>query len=117
MRIFLITFLFAASLRADPFPSTTLLDWPEDDLSERLMNGAHHFADRKIDEANRARLEKGPANKEELRKEFREMIGVVDKLAPTRLSKFSALCVNVCVCVFSLGRHRVHCHHRHITKC
>ena len=67
---------------ADPLPGTQAIDWPEDDLSERLMDGAHAFVERKIEEADVAPglNELSPEGK---RKRFREMIGVVDKrLAP-----------------------------------
>src|SRR5687767_768821 len=44
--------------RADlplPFPGIQPLDWPEEDLSGRMMDGAHRFVERKIAEAGRER--------------------------------------------------------------
>ena len=33
---------------AGPLPQTTALDWPEEDLSGRMMDGAHRFVERQI---------------------------------------------------------------------
>src|SRR5690242_5300866 len=35
---------------ADPLPRTAALEWPEEDLSSRLMDGAHRFVEREIAE-------------------------------------------------------------------
>jgi hypothetical protein len=40
-----------------PLPETEALEWPEADLSERLMAGAHRFVERKIEEAARDRAQ------------------------------------------------------------
>ncbi len=37
--------------RAAPLPQTAALDWPEADLSTRLMDGAHRFVEKKIDDS------------------------------------------------------------------
>src|ERR1043165_7051224 len=38
-------------------PNTKPLDWPEADLSSRLMDGAHQFIERKISEAPQKRAQ------------------------------------------------------------
>jgi dienelactone hydrolase len=43
--------LATAVAPAAPLPQTAPLDWPEADLSARLMDGAHRFVERKIAEA------------------------------------------------------------------
>ncbi len=35
---------------SDPLPQTAALDWPEEDLSGRMMDGAHRFVERQIAE-------------------------------------------------------------------
>ena len=45
----------AESAASESLPGTKALDWPEEDLSTRLMDGAHQFVERKIAEAGRAR--------------------------------------------------------------
>jgi dienelactone hydrolase len=66
---------------ADPLPGTMPLEWPEEDLSERLMDGAHVFVERKIAEAVKAPKLRG-LSLDEKRQRFRKMIGVVDPLLP-----------------------------------
>jgi dienelactone hydrolase len=83
--------LFAAT--PDVLAGTEKLDWPEADLSERMMNGAHAFVERQIEESvekrkrfwnydltSAAGYEKSvEPNRERLKK----MIGVVDeRVAP-----------------------------------
>jgi dienelactone hydrolase len=43
--------LFASPDLPQELPQTQRLEWPEEDLSDRLMTGAHRFAERKIAEA------------------------------------------------------------------
>src|SRR5262249_24505202 len=40
---------------ADPLPRTALLEWPEEDLSGRMMDGAHRFVQAQIVEAHKNR--------------------------------------------------------------
>ncbi len=83
---------------ANPLPDTAPLVWPEEDLSERLMNGAHAFVERKISEAPLGRdrfwnldftspdaYTKSIAGN---RERFRKMIGVVDSRLPPRMERF-----------------------------
>ena len=39
----------------ETLPQTTTLDWPEEDLSSRMMDGAHQFVERQIAEASSRR--------------------------------------------------------------
>ncbi len=43
--------LFASTAHPQELPHTRHLEWPEEDLSARLMTGAHRFVERKIAEA------------------------------------------------------------------
>ena len=47
----LLLILASALSAAETLPGTGRLTWPEEDLSERLMDGAHRFVERKIAEA------------------------------------------------------------------
>ena len=47
--------LIAQESKVEPLPGTEPLDWPEEDLSERLMDGAHAFVERKIGESKQKR--------------------------------------------------------------
>ena len=74
----------ADTVFADPLPGTQAIDWPEEDLSERLMDGAHVFVERKISEAAKAPKLRG-LSLEKKRQRFRNMIGVVDERVPSDL--------------------------------
>ena len=79
-------------------PNTDPLDWPEEDLSSRLMDGAHRFVERKIDETARRRQRYwqygGTSPKtnqpsiEENRQQLREILGVVDSRAAPRMERY-----------------------------
>jgi len=69
---------------AQVLPGTTPIEWQEADLSERLMDGAHAFVDRKIAEDAAATSKLPGASTEARRQHFREMIGVVDERPPAR---------------------------------
>jgi dienelactone hydrolase len=88
--------------RPSALRGTLPLDWPEvqqAEMADRLMDGAHRFVDRKIEEAmarrerhwNRdisgetAAYESSIASN---RKEFARLIGVVDERAPVRMERF-----------------------------
>ena len=88
-----------ATTSSTPLPGTQFLDWPEADLSERLMDGAHDFVERKIAEAAEKRAQlwnydyASPAAYEKSvtpnRERFQKMIGVVDqRVSPVTLEKF-----------------------------
>jgi dienelactone hydrolase len=98
----LLTILFSqAGLTAAPLPGTQPLDWPEiqhAEMADRLMDGAHRFVDRKIEEAITRRERQwnrdfsGDAAVYESsiasnRKEFARLIGVVDERAPIRMER------------------------------
>ncbi|MBL9213281.1 MAG: hypothetical protein JNL92_22655 [Opitutaceae bacterium] len=85
--------LAVGSRAADVLPGTAPLTWPEADLSERLMDGAHQFVERKIGEAPARRAafwardfssaEAYARSVAARRERFRTIIGVVDaRLAP-----------------------------------
>ena len=72
---------------AETLPNTRALDWPEADLSDRLMERAHTFIERKIAEAPRQRAQfwhrdfssavAYSASIEPNRQHFRTIIGAV----------------------------------------
>ncbi len=89
---FMFTVLLAAhAFSAETLPGTAPLDWPEEDLSERMMNGAHAFIERQIDESIDSRKpfwnydlsspEAYAKSVEPNRERFRRMIGFVDERA------------------------------------
>lgn len=77
---------------------TNPLDWVEEDLSQRLMDGAHQFVERKIAEAARDRRQHwnydsaSPAAYEKSvrrnRERLREITGVVDPRLPVRMERY-----------------------------
>ena len=81
-----------------PLPQTTLLDWPEEDLSARMMDGAHRFVERQIADAQAraGRFWKYDASSaaawntsvDSNRERLREIIGAVDARVPPRLERF-----------------------------
>jgi dienelactone hydrolase len=83
---------------AAPLPQTAALDWPEEDLSGRMMDGAHRFVERQIAETQtRSRrfwkydvssAAAWNASIEDNRNRLREIIGVVDKRLSSRLERF-----------------------------
>jgi len=99
-----VTVLTAATLsaaepaRGAPLPQTAPLDWPEADLSTRLMDGAHAFAERTIAEsiakrpARWSRDFSSPAayalSVEPNRARFQSILGVVDSRLPAALERY-----------------------------
>ncbi len=97
-RLLAFTFGALSIAVAEPLPQTTALEWPEADLSGRLMDGAHRFVERKITEA--------PAKRETLwardisspeayaksvepnRVRFRTIIGAVDPRLPAAMEQY-----------------------------
>jgi len=81
-----------------PFAGVQKLDWPEEDLSGRMMDGAHRFVERKIAEAGRERGKlwhydnSSPAAWEASvdgkRKRLREIIGAVGSSPEARMERF-----------------------------
>ena len=96
--------LFAAFLTASAtvpgasLPSTSPLDWPEADLSTRLMDGAHAFAERKIAESLATRPARwsrdfsSPAayvrSIAPNRDHFKSILGLVDARRPAALERY-----------------------------
>src|ERR671911_1136198 len=82
----------------EPLPQTATLDWPEEDLSGRMMDGAHRFVERQIadTQARSGRFWKYDASSttawnrsvENNRDRLREIIGVVDVRLPPGLERF-----------------------------
>ena len=81
----------------EPLPSTAALEWPEEDLSGRMMDGAHRFVERQIAETQ-ARSSRfwnydtsSPAawdsSLESNRQRLREIIGAVDSRHPPELER------------------------------
>jgi dienelactone hydrolase len=83
---------------AGPLPQTAALDWPEEDLSARMMDGAHRFVERQIVETqaragrywkyDRSSAAAWNASVQDNRDRLREIIGVVDVRLPPRLERF-----------------------------
>jgi dienelactone hydrolase len=88
----------ADSATPDLLPGTKPLDWPEEDLSSRLMDGAHQFVERKIAEAARGRSqywkldtasrEAYEASIGENRQKLREILGAVDPRSAPRMERY-----------------------------
>ena len=86
--------------RAAPaqLPGTRALDWPDEDLSSRMMDGAHQFVERKISEAarDRGRWWKYDASSRqayessvaENRAQLREILGAVDPRSSPRMERY-----------------------------
>ncbi len=96
--ICLIVCSLAPLAAAESLPGTKALDWPEEDLSARLMDGAHQFVERKIAEAGGARSQywkRDAASREayeasiaENRQNLREIIGAVDPRCAPRMERY-----------------------------
>lgn len=88
----------APAVQPQVIDGTAPLQWPEQDLSERLMDGAHRFAERKIGESveKRAALwardfaspEAYAASVRPNRERFRTILGVVDGRLPPRMERY-----------------------------
>jgi dienelactone hydrolase len=91
-RTIIITILcvLTAEAAVTPLPGTKPLQWQEDDLSERLMDGAHLFIERQIRQsrAKRARFWTSETSIDENRRRFREIIGAVDSRLPAGMEQF-----------------------------
>lgn len=84
--------------RGEELPGTARIDWPEADLSGRLMDGAHRFIERKIDEseARRGRSWSRDFSSPEAyarsvspnRERFRTIIGAVDERLPPAMERY-----------------------------
>jgi len=82
----------------DRFPGTDPLEWPEADLSERMMDGAHRFVERQIETAARLRARYWPrhdqatagaeSSHDDHRRRLREILGAVDSRLPPRMERY-----------------------------
>ena len=83
---------------AAPLPQTAALDWPEEDQSARMMDGAHRFVERQIADTQ-ARAERfwkydrssaaaWNRSVQDNRDRLRDILGVVDTRLPSRLERF-----------------------------
>ena len=89
---------FGISTKAINLRGRMPLEWPEEDLSTRLMDGAHRFVEQQIAAAgaNRSRYWKldrasGPGREavfQENRERLREIIGAVEPRLPPRMERF-----------------------------
>jgi dienelactone hydrolase len=87
----------APTAQVHPLPGTQPLTW-EGDLSERMMDGAHHFVERKIAESREARQKHWnrdfssrqayQRSVEPNRQRFMKSIGIVDPRVPVTLERF-----------------------------
>ena len=84
----------ATQQNAQPLPQTAALEWPEEDLSGRMMDGAHRFVERQIADTqtrvaqswkyDRSSAAGWNASVQDNRDRLREIIGAVDpRLAPS----------------------------------
>jgi dienelactone hydrolase len=82
--------LSVAAKSPQTLPGTEPLDWPEEDLSARLMDGAHRFVENQIRDFNARQkvIAKDETTRKRLRRKLCEIIGVVDQRLPVRLERF-----------------------------
>src|SRR6266540_7440472 len=88
----------AAAEPLESLPQTKPLEWEETDLSSRLMDGAHRFIERKIEESVAKRSQcwsrdfSSPAayakSVQPNRAHFQTIIGAVDPRLPARMERF-----------------------------
>ena len=88
----------ASGVGAQPLAQTKPLGWPEADLSERLMDGAHRFVDRKLTESLERRAtfwtrdfssaEAYVKSVEPNRARFKTIIGAVDARRPAGMERY-----------------------------
>ncbi|MFY8199509.1 MAG: dienelactone hydrolase family protein [Pirellula staleyi] len=77
--------------KVESLVGTQPLEWPESDLSGRLMFGAHRFIEKQIDQANTSRhkLSISTEKQQELqRTELQKVLGVVEDRLPPRLERY-----------------------------
>lgn len=93
-----IQLLALARISASGLPGTAPVEWPEEDLSGRLMEGAHRFVERKIAEAPAARgkfwkrdfssAEACTKSMEPNRVQLKTIIGALDIRQPAAMERF-----------------------------
>ncbi len=94
----IVSLLCVCAQSAEPLPGTAPLDWPEEDLSGRMMDGAHRFVEQQIAAAakNRFRFWKFNASNETAwtdavqknRERLGEIIGVSDPPERPRMERY-----------------------------
>ena len=91
-RTIVVTILcvLTAEAAVSPLPGTKPLQWQQEDLSDRLMDGAHSFIERQIKESRSKRAEfwRHDSSTLENRGRLREIIGAVDLRQPARMERF-----------------------------
>ncbi len=91
-RTIVITILcvLTAEATVTPLPGTKPLQWQEEDLSERLMDGAHLFIEGQIEQARvkRADFWMSETSAADNRRRLCEIIGAVDSRLPARMERF-----------------------------
>jgi dienelactone hydrolase len=85
-------------LPGGPLPQTVALEWPEEDLSGRMMDGAHRFVERQIAETqsrtprfwnyDRSSPAAWNASNDANRDRLREIIGAVDSRVSPRVERY-----------------------------
>ncbi len=77
--------------KIETLAGTKPLDWPEADLSQRLMHAAHTFVEGQIEKANdRRKAVRGDSKAADARRqELRTILGVVEDRLPPRMEHFS----------------------------
>lgn len=95
---FFLCALVASAQQPRFLPNTAPIPWPEEDLSGRLMDGAHAFVERKIAESatDRARFWSYDTSSPEAcqksiapnRARFREIIGLADERLPPDMERY-----------------------------
>ena len=101
--LLLISAIFSSSVIAsrcfaEEFPSTARLEWPEEDLSGRMMDGAHRFIEAQIAAAPEKRaafwkhdttsIAAWNAAHEANRQRLATILGVVDPRLPPRMERY-----------------------------
>ncbi|MHC4431955.1 MAG: hypothetical protein ACYTBS_08955, partial [Planctomycetota bacterium] len=82
--------VLSAEAAVSPLTGTKPLQWPEEDLSERLMDGAHSFIERQIKQARtkRAKFWQDESSIGGNRQRLRQIIGAVDRRLPAQMERF-----------------------------
>jgi dienelactone hydrolase len=80
----------AADRAVLPLPGTQPLEWTEEDLSTRLMDGAHRFIEQQIQHSRLERARFWPAKSAgtDNRERLQEIIGAVDERVQVRMERF-----------------------------
>ncbi len=75
----------------ETLPNTQPIEWPEADLSGRMMFGAHRFVESEIERVHAARHKlkiRDEAHRHSLRSDLSKLLGVVEKRLPPRMETY-----------------------------